>query len=483
MTELDQRGAVHGVLWTAFQSLGVRLFSFIVFVLLARLLTPSDFGLLTMAGIFVSLGDALVSQGLGTAITQRDQIEPSHEYTAFWTNVGLAVAFAGLLWVAAPWIAAMFGSQALTGVIRWLSPVLVLRGAVGIPVALLQRRFQFRQLAMRSLAAALVGGVAGVAAALSGLGVYALVIQQFVGAAVDVLVVWNAAAWWPRLVFSFARLRELIVFSSYLLGSSLLGLVSRRADDFLIGLLLGDVALGIYAIAYRGLQVLEQILAKPGSVVAVPAFSRLQGQPERLRDAFHGSIQAASVLGTPVFVAVSLLAPLGVPLVFGPQYEQSGDVLAVLALIGVVHTVTYLDYAVYVGVGRPDVVLKLLVIRTVANVVLFLLVARFGIVAVATAYVCRAYALWPLNLVALKVAAGVSARRYVISLLPALTASAGMAIAMWSALQLPLGDVGLLLTCVPVGAIVYALALHRLAPGLVRDLRSKLGLVLRRESP
>lgn len=482
MSELDQRGAVHGVLWTALQAFGVRLFSFAIFVVLARLLTPSDFGLLAMAAVFVTFGDALVAQGLGTAITQREELEPGHEYTAFWTNLGIGLVLGGALFLGAPLIATMFRADALTGVIQWLSPVLLLRGAVAVPIGLLQRRFAFRALAIRSLFAALVGGIAGVVSALGGLGVYALVVQQLVGAAVDIIVVWGAARWWPRFVFSFARLRELIVFGSYLLGSGLLGIVSRRADDFLIGLLLGDFALGIYAVAYRGLQVLEQVLAKTGSVVALPAFSRLQDQPDRLREAFYDSTRVASVLGMPVFVGVSLLAPIGVPLVFGDQYQQSGQVLAVLALIGVVHSVSYLDYAVYVGVGRPDIVLKLLVLRTVANVVLFLVVARYGIVAVATAYVARAYVLWPVNLFALRIAAGVSPRRYASNLLPALAACAAMGIAVWATFQLPIGDIGLLLTCVLVGATVYGVALHWLAPGLVRDLRSKLGLALRRQS-
>lgn len=286
MTELDQRGAVHGVLWTALQSIGVRLFSLLVFIVLARLLSPSDFGLLAMAGVFVALGDALVAQGFGTAITQREELEPEHESTAFWTNMLAGIGLGGLLYAAALSLARLYGQQELTPVIRWLSLALPLRGAVAVPVGLLQRRFEFRALAIRAVSAALAGGVAGVLAAVAGWGVYALVVQQLVGASLDVIVVWSAAAWWPRLAFSMRHLKDLIGFSAYLLASGLLGLLSRRADDFLIGLVLGDVALGIYAVAYRGLQILEQVLAKTGTVVAFSAFSRLQGQPERMREAF-----------------------------------------------------------------------------------------------------------------------------------------------------------------------------------------------------
>ncbi|MDH4282236.1 MAG: lipopolysaccharide biosynthesis protein [Myxococcales bacterium] len=482
MTELDQRGAVHGVFWTAMQSVGVRLFSLVVFIVLARLLTPSDFGLLAMAGVFVALGDALVSQGLGSAITQRREIEPAHESTAFWTSVLLGCGLGGALWLTAPFIAALYGQGELTHVIRWLSPVLPLRGAVGIPVGLLQRRFQFRALALRSLFAALAGGVAGVVAALAGWGVYALVVQQLVGATLDVLVVWSAAAWWPRLEFSIRHLKDLTAFSAYLLGSGLFGLFSRRADDFVIGLVLGEAALGIYAVAYRGLQILEQVLAKTGSAVAFTAFSRLQDQPERMLNAFYESTRAATVVTMPVFLGVAVLAPVAVPLIFGDRYAQSGDVLQVLALIGLIHGVSYFDHAALTAAGRTDLVLKLSAVNTVANVVIFFMVARWGIVAVAAAYVVRAYVLMPLNLVALRSAIGVSPGRYLANFVPALASCLPMALAMWVILQIDLGDVGRLLVSIPLGVIAYLATLWWLAPALVRDLLSKLTLLLRAKS-
>ena len=482
MTELDQRGAVHGVFWTGLQSIGVRLFSLLVFIVLARLLAPSDFGLLAMAGVFVALGDTLVAQGFGTAITQREELEPEHESTAFWANMLAGTGLGGLLWVSAPSIAGLYGQEDLTSVIRWLSVALPLRGAVAVPVGLLQRRFEFRALAIRSVSAALAGGVAGVVAAYWGWGVYALVVQQLVGASLDVIVVWSAAAWWPRLAFSMRHLKDLVGFSSYLLASGLLGFVSRRADDFLIGVVLGDVALGIYSVAYRGLRILEQVLAKTGTVVAFSAFSRLQGQPERMREAFYQSTRAASVITMPVFVGVSMLAPFAVPLVFGEQYAQSGLVLQVLALIGIIHGVSYFDYAVYMGVGRPDVVLKLLAVNTVANVVLFFFAAPFGIVAVAAAYVARAYFLLPLNLLALRATIGISTRRYFANFVPALGACLAMAIAIWSVSWLGLGDLKRLLVSIAAGGLVYLLTLQRVAPALVQDLRSKLGLLFRRRA-
>ncbi len=482
MTELDQRGAVHGVFWTALQSLGVRLFSLVVFIVLARLLTPSDFGLVAMAGVFIALGEALVAQGFGAAITQREDLEPAHESTAFWTNLLLGLGLGGLLWVAAPLISALYRQEALTPVLRWLSPVLVLRGAVAVPVGLLQRRFQFRALAIRSITAASIGGVAGIVAAFSGWGVYALVVQQLVGAILDVVVVWSAAAWWPRLVFSVRHLKDLLAYSSYLLGSGLLGLVSRRADDFLIGVVLGDAALGIYAVAYRGLQILEQMFAKTGAVVAFSGFSRLQGQPERMREAFYQSTRAASVFAMPVFVGVAALAPSAVPFVFGDQYVQSGRVLQVLALVGILHGVSYFNYAVYNGVARPDIVLKLLAVNTLVNVLLFFFAAPYGIIAVSVAFVARAYLLLPLDVIALRSTIGVTARRYFSNFLPALLGCLAMVLVILGLSQLDLGETSRLFASIALGGVAYSLTLWLLAPALLRDLLSKLSLLIGRRA-
>ena len=205
MSDLERR-AVKGVFWTVIQSLGGRGLSLAVFVILARLLTPADFGLVAMAGVFIALLEVLVRQGFSAAITQREDLEPAHESTAFWTNLVLS-GFMGLaLWASAGWVAKLYSAPDLAPVVRWLSVVLPLRALVAVPVGLLQRRLAFRVLAVRSIFGAFVGGVAGVAAAFAGWGVYALVVQQLLGGLAEVLAVWGAAAWWPRLVVFHASL-------------------------------------------------------------------------------------------------------------------------------------------------------------------------------------------------------------------------------------------------------------------------------------
>ena len=184
----------------------------------------------------------------------------------------------------------------------------------------------------------------------------------------------------------------------------------------------------------------------------------------------------------PAFVGISMVATFAVPLVFGEQYAESGRVLQVLALIGIVHGVSYFNYAVFTGVGRPDYVMKLLAVRTVANVVAFFVAVPYGIVAVAAAFVARAYLLMPLNVFVLRRAIGISPRRYFRNFVPALVGCVAMALAIWMLSRLPLGDVSRLLSSIGIGAMAYIVTLQLVAPELVRDLLAKLALLFHRKA-
>jgi len=157
-------------------------------------------------------------------------------------------------------------------------------------------------------------------------------------------------------------------------------------------------------------------------------------------------------------------------------------VLQVLALIGVVHAVSYYNFAVYVGIGRPDIRLKLLTVHTTVNIVAFFIAVRWGIVAVAAAYVIRAYVLIPLDLFALRRLIGMSPRRYFGNFVPAALSAAAMVIAISVVQRFSLGPAPELLVSIAVGAAVYSAGLYLLAPSLVRELCSKVTLMLSRQT-
>jgi O-antigen/teichoic acid export membrane protein len=382
--------AVKGIVWSAIQKLGGQAISFIVFSLLARLLAPADFGLVAMASVYLAFLQVFVDQGYAEAIVQRQTVDKEHLDTAFWVSISTSILLTIASIVAAKDIATAFKTPELAPVIAALSPTFLFAALNSVQRALFSRRLEFKAMAARTLAASTAGGIVGVILAVLGYGVWSLVWQQLVNGVVGVLVLWKASDWQPGFHLSFRHLKELSSFSANILGFNILNFFNRRADDFLIGYYLGPIALGYYTIAYRIL-LLATDLMRTLSGVALPTFSRLQDDRDRLQRAYHKAIQLTSLTAFPTFLGLAALANELIPTLFGQQWTPSIPVMQILALIGIVHALNNIGVNVIKAMGRPDWNLRVNVINALLNVTAFVLVVRFGIVAVAAAYVIRGY--------------------------------------------------------------------------------------------
>ncbi|HEX7022670.1 MAG TPA: lipopolysaccharide biosynthesis protein, partial [Trueperaceae bacterium] len=345
---------LRGLAWTGIQNWGSRALTFVVFLLLARLLTPEDFGVVALATVFIAFAQVFVDQGFAEALIQREDLEPGHLDTAFWANLGLGVLLSALSFVAAPLVATLFDEPKLIAVVRWLSLLFVLRALAGVQAAILTRDFDFRALAFRRLMGVMAGGVLGVVMAVMGFGVWSLVGQQLCGALVEAGVLWWASDWAPGWGLGREYFKDLFSFGINITGTNLLNFANRRSDDLLIGYFLGPVALGYYTVAYRLLLILTDLLANTINQVALPAFARLQKEPKRLLDAFYKATNLASLVAFPCFVGLAVLAPELTRGVFGEKWLPSVPVMQVLALIGILHSVFNLNAPLMVAVGKPS---------------------------------------------------------------------------------------------------------------------------------
>lgn len=477
--------AARGVLWSAVATIGSRLLSTVVFVVLARLLDPDDFGLMALAAVFVAVIGLLVEQGVSPALVQRREVTGAHLASAFWLALAGGVVFMGLGLLLAGPVAGSFGQSDLAPILRALTPTFVLTALAAVPQAVLQRDLAFDRLAARSLAAALVGGGAGVGAAFAGAGVWSLVTMTLVQAAVGTAVVWTATAWRPSRSFSVAHARDLLGFSGAVVASGLVNLVNRRADDLLVGWVLGPVALGLYSIAYRLLLVLTDVLTRTITQVAFPVFSRLQGDRPRLAVAWTSSTRLGAAAGVPAFVGLAVVAPEAIEVVFGDVWTPAAPAMRWLAVAGALHAVLLFDPAALLGAGRPGTELRLTALNAVANVVAFSVAVRHGITSVAAAYALRGLLLAPVELAVVARALGTSVRAWIRAVAAPLVATAAMAAAV-AAVRIPLADadpavrLGL---AVVTGAAVYWLLAWRLAPDVVARLRTDLASVRRPSEP
>ena len=453
-----------GVRWTLAEEWGRQLLSLLGFVVIARLVTPTDIGLVALAAVFVLFAQLLVDGGMGTALVQRRALSRAHVDTVFWTSLASGVALAVLGVVLAIPLGFLFAEPRLTPILMVLSLSLVLTSLTSVQASLLRRELAQRSLAIRALVAVSGGAIVGIVLAYGGLGAWALVAQQLTAALLSVLTLWRVSPWRPGRLVSRVHFRELLSFGANIVGGNVVAFIGRRADNVLVAIYLGATQLGLYAVAYRVVDAAQAMLSGMATGMALSAFSRLQGDRERLAGAFLRVNRVTSGLVMPGFLGLALISPELIAVVFGPGWEGSGVVAALLFLIGVVYSIALFSGAAFIAAGHPEVAFRLRLVTAIIHVLGSLIaVALFGsIVAVAAGYVLCGYLLLPLNLYWLQRYVGIPWRRYLLELRGVAAASLVMAgavlttrLVLVTTVDLPV----LLATEIAAGALVFLPAL------------------------
>ena len=465
------RAAGRSALWSFAQNSGKHILAFTVFILLARLLDPQAYGLMALATALIALATVFVEQGFGEALVQREHVDDAHFCTAFWMNLGAGAALAASGWLAADAAAALLRQPEAAGLIRWLSPLVLILALGSVHQAILQREMDFKALAVRTLVSISVGGATGVGLAFAGWGVWSLVGQQLAGGLTGLALLWASCSWRPRLTFSIARFGELWRFGRHVVGVRLVDFVNRKSDDLIVGYFLGPAALGIYNLGYQMLVVMEQFLCKGFDALALSAFSRLQGNRELLRKALFTAVELSALLAFPMFLGAIATAPELVAALLGERWAPSSRIIQILACVGMIHAVFHYNHAVFKACGRPALSLKLGLIEAIFNTAAFLVAVRWGVEAVAAAYAVRAYLLAPLALSAVRGLIPFETtdylRRLAIPLLASVAMMATVVTVKWSVAVYFEAAVPVLLL-VALGVAAYAAWLRILSPPLFR---------------
>ncbi|MEA5448619.1 lipopolysaccharide biosynthesis protein [Leptolyngbya sp. CCNP1308] len=470
-----QKKVAKGVFWSAIESWGRQLFSFIVFSLLARLLTPDAFGIVALASVFLGFLQLFLNQGVGQAIIQSNNLDDADLNTAFWANVSLNGILTIVGFSIASFAATFFDEPALTPIIQALSLTFLLSGFGNIQQALLEKELQFRALAIRSVIAIFLSGIVGIVMAFRGYGVWSLVGQQLTNSLFQVVILWCLSDWKPGFRFSLKNSNMLIEFGIGEIGFKTFDYFSRRGDDLVIGYFLGSTALGYYTVAYKILLVMTQLLITVTSKIALPAFSKIQGDKERLRRSFYTATQMTSLVAMPAFLAVSVLSKQLIEVVFGSQWLPSAPVMSVLALVGVLQSVSYFNNSVILALGKPYWRLGFMSASGVTNILAYLITVQWGILAVASAYVIRAYLFSPIPLIMIKKLMDIQFSTYFKNLRCAFFSSLAMIliIVLTRALLIDVVSTRLVLgICIASGSLSYIGSIYLFSPDVLQKIFS-----------
>lgn len=385
MTPSLTHRAAHATWWSALEITARYGVQFVVMIVLARLLTPADFGLIAMLLVFTTFAALLVDAGFGTALVQRQQTTDNDETTVFLTSLCMAVVLAAILWMAAPAIAVFYSQPTLTPLTRLLLFVLPLSALAAVPDALLTQRLDFRARASAEIIASLCSGVLAVALAWQGFGVWSLAWQAIAAIGMRALLLWLFSGWRPRGRFDTSSFRGLFRFGGYMLMANLLNTFSIRLQSLLIGRMFDSRALGYYTLAQNTEQAPAQFMSGVLNRVGLPVLSTVADQPAKLIGALRLSLRVAIFVFVPCMVGIAVVAHSLIIVLYGSRWTPAASLLSVLAIAGMFWPLHVLNLAAIGALGRSDLVFKLEIIKRVVSIPLIVAGSFYGVLAVAWA--------------------------------------------------------------------------------------------------
>lgn len=402
-----------------------------VSVVLARLLTPNEFGVVAAAMVVMVVAWQLTDLGTSAVIIQRESIDDALVSSVFWFNLALGAALSAVTLVGAGPLAAGLGQPQAAPAIRFLAAVSLL-GAIGnMHHALLRRTMQFGRLATITIANAVVNSLLGISLAIAGAGIWALVIGTVAGVAVSTATAWWFEPWRPSATCSLRRLREVARFSIHFFWSNALAVVFGQLDKVIISRLLGGAPLGTYAVAQR--TVLSPVQAVSGAVstVSFSAFARGQDDPDKLRSGATRAAGVVSLVVLPSMVGLAVMADQAVAVVYGPQWEAAVPVMRVLAPVAAVQALSCVTASVMLAMGRSDWLYRWALANCLVGAVAMVVASHWGLVGVSLALAAVVALLTPfemrmaLGLIDMRLAA------YLRPLLPHAAITSVMAVVAW----------------------------------------------------
>lgn len=444
-------------LWMSAAASGNSVISFVIFIILSRLLAPEEIGLVAFALIIVELGKIMVNAGLPQAIVRHPDWDESYAATCFYLNLALAALVTlAVFFVGAPAIAHYYDPRAEL-LVQVFSIGFLMEGLKSVHEGKLKREFNFRAIALRTLVGSLLAGIVGIILAFQGYGVWALVWQQLLNQAIVLLVTVKSARWMPGLHFSFTYARSLLAFSTPLTAAQMISNFASRVYEMLVGLLLGPAALGFFRVGGRALFILQEIVLKPFEQTLLSALARINEHDQRAISTLR-VVRVSAYFTFPIFFGAAALGPEFIVLAFTDKWALSGQVMTLLALGIAPLVIDYQVQAALTASGRSQRLMILASVNFSLNCLLGLLLVPYGILAAAAGFALRNYLSIFVSMFFFKQVFGVSVTRQLRTIAPTLAAALAMfGVVLLVKYSLP-GDLAVgvrLLLLAGIGAVSY----------------------------
>lgn len=344
-----------GVFWITAQRFSQVIVNFVSGIILARLLSPEDYGLIGMLSIFMLISGMFIDGGFGFAIIQKKRPTQEDYSTVFFWNLGLAIFLYIVLYVSAPAIASFYHVPLLCKVLRVIGVVLIINALRAIHENMLNKQFQFRKLAITSVASSIISLVSTIWLAYKGLGVWALVAQNLILQTIPMAVYWFTNNWIPKLVFSLKSFKELFSFGFYMLMNGLMVTIVNNIQGLLIGRLYNPALMGYYSKAHSTETLASTTISQAVTQVTFPMYSELQDQIDRMKVVIKRLTTTMAFVCFPMlFILILVAKPLFV-LLYSSKWLESIPYFQFLCISGLAISLGGINTRPIAAIGKSKV--------------------------------------------------------------------------------------------------------------------------------
>lgn len=352
-----------GVTWSSIERFSLQIVQFFISVVMARLLAPSDYGLIGMLAVFMSLSQVFIDGGFSNALIQRKECTDEDYSTVFFINLAISLAVYGLLFVFAPSIASFYEQPLLTNITRVYSLSLIISSISAVHNTKLLIDIDFKTLSFISLTSAIISGIIGIYTAYIGLGVWALVIQALVGTSIGSILRLSYVKWTPRKRFSFDSFRSLFSFGSKLLVAQIISSIYDNIYQLFIGKRFSSTTLGYYTRGNQFSRLVSVNISDIVNRVSFPLFSKVQENDTRLLDIYIKYIQMSVFIIFPLVLGLCGVAKPLVLLLLTDKWIPCVPLLQILCFAYLFNGVIKVNLNLLYVKGRSDLVLRLEIIK------------------------------------------------------------------------------------------------------------------------
>ena len=481
MPESLKHKTVKGVGWSFIDNLSSSGITFLVGLVLARLLTPSEYGIMAILTIFIAVSNSIVDSGFSNALIRKTDAKQVDYNTVFLFNLVVSGLLYVVLFFAAPSISVFFKEPLLVEVMRVIGWVLVINALAIIPRTLFVKEVNFKTQTKVSLIASISSGVVGISMALAGMGVWSLVGQQLSRQLLNTLFLWIYCKWRPVWEFSIQSFKELFGFGSKLLLSGLLDTVFKEIYSLVIGRCYTSAQLGQYTRANQFNQIFSSNLTTVIQRVSYPVLSSIQDEPERLREAYRKVIKSTMLISFACMLGLAAVAKPLIILLIGEKWLPAVGFLQIICFSGMLYPLHAINLNILQVKGRSDLFLKLEIIKKIIAVGPLVLGVLFSIEYMLWGSVCTSFIAYFLNSYYSANLINYPTKEQIKDILPTFLVSFVTATAMWSLTLLHLSNCLLLpLQCL-LGIILAVLIYERLQLPEYTEVKRLTLMLLRRK--